>query len=79
MAPGVLSFTDGHTETGFGIAIDEHTDLIRGTIKYKSKTDGQEYQLISPEHAWARSRKIDIAVNQKEHTINWKGTMDLNE
>ena len=72
----LFNILDNDTETDFTIAIDEHTNLIRGTIIYRNKTDVQEYQLIPSAPAWAQSRKMNITVCQKQHNINWKCKVD---
>ncbi|HZK19112.1 MAG TPA: hypothetical protein VFC68_00150, partial [Treponemataceae bacterium] len=70
---------DCDSETGFSISIDENKNLITGTVKYKSKPEGQEYQLNPSEPTWALSRKMDMVIHQDFHTINWKSVIDVNE
>jgi hypothetical protein len=67
---------DTNNETGFYIAIDEHDELIRGTLTYENTSDGQKYQLNPAEPAWAQRRKMAITVNQNRDTIHWKSTID---
>jgi hypothetical protein len=66
---------DGDVQTRFSIGIDENTNLVTGTIKYTSQTEGQEYQLIPSEPTWAQIRKMDIVIHQNIHTVNWKSTI----